>query len=164
VRRSEHIVRVSAQLINAVTGFHLWSKTYDRDLGDELKLETDIATAVAQELKVTLLGDVAAKIELGGTRSPAAFDAHLRGRKAHVRGDAETYPDAVAAYTEAIRLDPNYALTFAGRSIAYSHYAGEFAPTPGVFHGGSPGPCCPSRPAVAVLPVGGAPPSVTTET
>jgi serine/threonine protein kinase len=128
VRRSEHTVRVSAQLINAVTGFHLWSKTYDRDLGDVLKLQTEIATAVAEALKVTLLGDVAAKIELGGTRNPAAFDAYLRGRKAHARGDAKAYPDAIAAYTEAIRLDPNYALAFAGRSIAYSNYAGEFAP------------------------------------
>jgi TolB-like protein len=67
VRRSEHTVRVTAQLINAVTGFHLWSKTYDRDLGDVLKLQTEIATAVAEALKVTLLGDVAVKIELGGT-------------------------------------------------------------------------------------------------
>jgi len=128
VRRSEHTVRVSAQLVNAATGFRVWSKTYDRDLGDVLKLQTDIATAVAQELKVTLLGDVAAKIELGGTRNPAAFDAYLRGRKAHARGDAKAYPDAVAAYTDAIRLDPNYALAFAGRSIAYSNYAGESAP------------------------------------
>jgi len=128
VRRSANTVRISAQLVNAVTGFHVWSQTYDRDLGDVLKLETEIATAVAEALKVTILGDVAAKIELGGTRNPAAFDAYLRGLKAYARGDAKAYLDAVAAYTEAIRLDPDYALAFAGRSIAYSNYAGEFAP------------------------------------
>jgi TolB-like protein len=82
VRRSGNTVRVTTQLINAVTGFHLWSHTYDRDLGDVLKLQTEIATAVAGALKVTLLGDVAAKVELGGTRNPAAFDAYLRGAKA----------------------------------------------------------------------------------
>ena len=82
VRRSANTIRITAQLINAVTGFHLWSKTYDRDLGDVLKLQTEIATAVASALKVTLLGDVAAKVELGGTRNPAAFDAYLRGSKA----------------------------------------------------------------------------------
>ena len=82
VRRSANTIRITAQLINAVTGFHLWSKTYDRDLGDVLKLQTEIATAVAGALKVTLLGDVAAKVELGGTRNPAAFDAYLRGAKA----------------------------------------------------------------------------------
>jgi TolB-like protein len=59
VRRSEHTVRINVQLIDAVTGFQLWSKTYDRDPGDVLKLQTDIAAAVAQALKVTLLGDVA---------------------------------------------------------------------------------------------------------
>ena len=56
MRRSANTIRITAQLINAVTGFHLWSKTYDRDLGDVLKLQTEIATAVAGALKVTLLG------------------------------------------------------------------------------------------------------------
>jgi TolB-like protein len=133
VRRSEHTVRVTAQLINAVTGFHLWSKTYDRDLGDVLKLQSEIATAVAGALRITLLGDVAAKIELGGTRNPAAFDAYLRAAKAyngfHEAKDLQT---AIAAYTEAIGLDANYALAFAGRSLALSRYASEFATDAGV--------------------------------
>ena len=70
---------------NAVTGYHLWSQTYDRDLGDVLKLQTDIANAVAGALRVALLGDVAAKIEVGGTRNPAAFDAYLRASSAYRR-------------------------------------------------------------------------------
>ena len=111
-----------------VTGFHLWSKTYDRDLDDVLKLQTEIATSVARALKVTLLGDVAAKVELGGTRNPAAFDAYLRGAKAYSsRHDAKDLPAAIATYTEAIRLDPHYALAFAGRSIALSGVAVEAA-------------------------------------
>ncbi|TLZ50468.1 MAG: tetratricopeptide repeat protein [Gammaproteobacteria bacterium] len=126
VRRSAHTVRITAQLINAVTGFHLWSKTYDRDLGDVLKLQTEIATAVATALKVTLLGDTAARIELGGTHNPAAFDAYLRGSKtlsaARSGNDAQT---AIAAYAEAIRLDPRYALALAGRSQALTAYAQE---------------------------------------
>jgi TolB-like protein/tetratricopeptide (TPR) repeat protein len=128
VRRSANTIRITAQLINAVTGFHLWSKTYDRDLGDVLKLQTEIATAVASALKVTLLGDVAAKVELGGTHNPAAFDAYLRAAKAFSsRHDAKDLPAAIAAYTEAIRLDPHYALAFAARSIALSYGAGEAA-------------------------------------
>jgi TolB-like protein/Tfp pilus assembly protein PilF len=128
VRRSEHTIRITAQLINAVTGFHVWSKTYDRDLGDVLKLQTEIATAVASALKVTLLGDVAAKVELGGTHDPAAFDAYLRGAKAFSSThEAKDLPAAIAAYTEAIRLDPNYALAFAGRSTALTSYAEEAA-------------------------------------
>ena len=128
VRRSANTIRITVQLINAVTGFHVWSKTYDRDLGDVLKLQTEIATAVASALKVSLLGDVVAKVELGGTRNPAAFDAYLRAAKAYSsKHEAKDIPAAIAAYTEAIRLDPRYALAFAGRSIALSAYAEEAA-------------------------------------
>lgn len=126
VRRSGRTVRVSAQLVSAVTGFHLWSNAYDRDLGDVLKLQTEIATAVASAMKVALLGDVGTRIELGGTRIPEAFDAYLRAAKtyefAHDARDAET---AIAAFSEAIRLDPKYALALAGRSIALT-YASAF--------------------------------------
>jgi TolB-like protein/Tfp pilus assembly protein PilF len=126
VRRSAHTIRITAQLINAVTGFHLWSKTYDRDLGDVLKLQTEIATSVASALKVTLLADVAAKVELGGTGNPAAFDAYLRGAKAvtSIR-DTKDLPAAIAGYTEAIRLDPHYAIACAARSISFTNVAAE---------------------------------------
>jgi serine/threonine-protein kinase len=127
VRRSSHTVRITAQLIDAVTGFHLWSKTYDRDLGDVLKLQTEIATAVADALKVTLLADTATRIELGGTRNSAAFDAYLHATRAADAGGGKNYLIAVAAYTEAIHLDPNYALAFAGRSFAQSLYASQSA-------------------------------------
>jgi TolB-like protein/Tfp pilus assembly protein PilF len=126
VRRSTHTIRITAQLINAATGYHLWSKTYDRDLGDILKLQTEIATSVASALKVTLLGDIAAKFELGGTSNPAAFDAYLRGAKAmSLRRDNKDLPAAIAAYTEAIHLDPRYALAFATRSFAFAGAAAD---------------------------------------
>jgi len=128
VRRSGNTVRITTQLINAVTGYHLWSHTYDRDLGDALKLESEIAGAVASALKVSLLGGEATKIELGGTRNPEAFDAYLRAAKAATSPNVgKESLTAIAAYTEAIRLDPNYALAFTGRSIAYNNYASQFA-------------------------------------
>jgi TolB-like protein/tetratricopeptide (TPR) repeat protein len=124
VRRSGQTIRVTAQLNNAVTGFHLWSQTYDRDVGDILKLQTDIATAVATALRITLLSDLSATIELGGTRNSEAFDAYLRGSKAY---SSQHHPDdlqsAVSGYTEAIRLDPAYALALAGRSMALEEVA-----------------------------------------
>jgi serine/threonine protein kinase/cytochrome c-type biogenesis protein CcmH/NrfG len=119
VRRSGSTLRITTQLINAVTGFHLWSHTYDRPVGDVLKLQTEIAGAVASALKVSLLGDEVTKIELGGTHNPEAFDAYLRGQKAYLsQHGRKDYQTAVAAYTEAIGFDPNYALAFAGRSLA----------------------------------------------
>jgi tetratricopeptide (TPR) repeat protein len=125
VRRSGHTVRITAQLNNAVTGFHIWSQAYDRDLGDVLQLQSEIATAVAEALKVKLLGDAVARIELGGTRNPAALDAYLRATNAHwaVRDPKDDELASVAAYSEAIRLDPSYAFALAGRSIALSDYA-----------------------------------------
>jgi TolB-like protein len=142
VRRSGHTIRITAQLNNAVTGYHLWSQTYDRDLGDVLKLQTDIANAVANALRVTLLGDVAAKIEVGGTHNPAAFDAYLRASNAYRRfGPAnlaagglnkEGLQSAVIAYNEAIRADPDYALAYAGRSLAFADFARALVAGPDV--------------------------------
>ena len=121
VRRSGHKIRVTTQLINAVTGFHLSSQTYDRDLGDVLKLQTEIATAVSSALKVTLLGDEAAKIEVGGTHNPTALDAYLRATKIFWGGNSpKGLESSAAGYTEAIRLDPDYALAFAARSLAFT--------------------------------------------
>jgi len=119
VRRSAHTVRITAQLVDGTTGFHLWSHSYDRDLRDVLALQTEIASAVTSALKVTLLGAVAAKVELGGTRKPAALDAYLKGSQAfRTYSEGKDLETAVAAYTEAIQLDPDYALAYVGRSRA----------------------------------------------
>lgn len=120
VRRSGHTVRITAQLINAVTGFHLWSQTYDRDLGDVLALQTDIANAVTAALKITLLDNGTAKAELGGTRSPAAFDAYLRGLQLARTARSTTPMDCrgpIGAFSQAISLDSNYALAYAERAV-----------------------------------------------
>jgi TolB-like protein/Tfp pilus assembly protein PilF len=121
VRRSGNTVRITAQLINSVTGFHVWSHTYDRSLGDILKLETEVAKDVAGALKVSLLGDLAAKIELGGTRNPAAFDAYLRGLYADY-STPEGLQTSVAAFTEATTLDDKYVLAFVERSFTLTQY------------------------------------------
>jgi TolB-like protein/tetratricopeptide (TPR) repeat protein len=129
VRRFGHKIRVTAQLNNAVTGYHLWSQTYDRDLGDMLKLQTEIATSVAEALKVTLLGDVSQKIDVGGTRNSAAFDAYLRGLKlARMANSASGCDGPVRAFGEAIAADPGYALAYAGRSLVRWDCATYYTP------------------------------------
>jgi TolB-like protein/tetratricopeptide (TPR) repeat protein len=120
VRRSGHTVRITAQLINGSTGFHLWSETYDRDLGDVLKLQTDIANAVTGALKVTLLESVTLKTELGGTHDPVAFDAYLRGLKLTRIAMSATPMDCrgpIDAFSEAIAHDAEYALAYANRAV-----------------------------------------------
>jgi TolB-like protein/tetratricopeptide (TPR) repeat protein len=128
VRRSVRRVRVTAQLDDAMTGFRVWSQTYDRDLGDVLELQTELATAVASALKVSLLGDTAARVELGGTRDPAAFDAYLRGLQIE-RTDPDNTQAVITAQTEAVRLDSRYALAFAARSLALTRYGDYYADT-----------------------------------
>jgi TolB-like protein len=136
VRRSKNTVRITAQLIDTATGFHLWSQTYDRNLDDLLKLQADIAEAVASALKVKLLGDAATEMKVGGTRNPAAYDAYLRSASAYWRVVSASDNESVrAGYQEAVRLDPNFALAYAEWSIALGAYAKIFAhgPTVGDF-------------------------------
>jgi serine/threonine-protein kinase len=134
VRRSGHTVRITAQLNNAVTGFHLWSQTYDRNIGDVLQLQTEIASAVASALKVTLLRGAVAEMKVGGTRNPAAYDAYLRAASAYWQAvSASDEQSVIAGYQEAVRLDPNFALAYAELSIALNAYAVFFA------HGSSVG-------------------------
>jgi len=126
IRRSGNEVRVTAQLINAASGFHIWSNEYDRDLRNILTLQTDIAKSVAQHLQARLLGDESAKIEAGGTRNPQAYDAYLRGRQRYESSDATDEAatrDALARFDQAISLDSNYAAAYAQRARMLSALA-----------------------------------------
>ena len=119
VRRSGNTVRVTAQLINASNGFHIWSHTYDRDLKDVLAVQSDIATAVAQQLQVKLLGNEAGKIEVAGTRNPQAYDAYLRATQLYSKADTEDrYRTALAAFDQAIALDSGFAAAYEGRAFS----------------------------------------------
>src|SRR5450631_2144207 len=128
VRKDGNQVRITAQLINASTGFHLWSQTYDRDLKNVLALQTEIATSVTRALQATLLADAATTIEIGGTQNPTAFDAYLRGKNL-ARGnlDKEHMLARIAAFSEAVRLDPQFAKAYVGAANAQNSYANNYA-------------------------------------
>ncbi|MGA2563080.1 MAG: hypothetical protein ABSF96_05910 [Steroidobacteraceae bacterium] len=110
VRRAGNTVRITAQLINTVTGFHLWSETYDRQLSDIFKVQTEVATAVAQQLEIKLAGN-STQFAVGGTRNPDAFDAYLRAQRLYEEGPVTTagWRAVLAALDQTIALDPNYA-------------------------------------------------------
>jgi TolB-like protein/tetratricopeptide (TPR) repeat protein len=126
VRKEGEHVRITAQLINAVTGFHLWSKTYDRDLTSVLKLQTEVANEVSTALQATLLNTVETSLDSGGTDNPQAFDAYLRAERQVSNGGqavtaadfAAAASDAVREYSEAIRLDPQFANAYVGKASA----------------------------------------------
>ena len=119
IRRSGNMVRITAELVNAMSGFDIWSQHYDRDLSNILALQTEIAMAVAQEMQVKLLGDETTRMEVGGTRNPAAYDAYLRGTQSAVQWqDIAATRQALAAFDQAIALDPGFAAAHAQRARA----------------------------------------------
>jgi serine/threonine-protein kinase len=118
VRRAGNTVRITAQLINAVSGFHMWSQTYDRNVTDILKVQTEVATSVAKQLEVQLAANEVARIELGGTNNVQAYDAYLRGAQllAGLDPDESVLRAALAEFERAISLDPEYAAAYAQRA------------------------------------------------
>jgi TolB-like protein/DNA-binding winged helix-turn-helix (wHTH) protein len=121
VIRSGQRVRVTAQLLEAPTDRHLWAETYDRDLGDVLKLQGDVADAIAQQVRAELTPQQQISLRSARAVNPAAYDAYLRGR---LRFTTEfTKPDSLRKaqhdFEEAIQKDPNFALAYAGLADTY---------------------------------------------
>jgi len=120
VRRQGDKVRITAQLIDAQDGFHVWSQTYDRKLEDIFAIQDEIARAIGEELKVKIAGPARAGKGAGATPNLASHDLYLRGMALwHTRGEQQLW-DAIAAFEEAAALDPRSAQAFAGLALAYS--------------------------------------------
>jgi TolB-like protein/Flp pilus assembly protein TadD len=120
VRKAGARVRITAQLIKTNDGFHLWSKTFDRELDDIFAVQDEIAFAVTKALKVKLLGEAGNHQIIGGTHNTRAFQAYLLGVHYRNRGVLkETVRYAVDAFGQAIELDPEYARAYAGLAYAW---------------------------------------------
>ena len=115
VRKSGNHVRITAQLVRADSGFHVWSQTYDRDVRDIFVVQDDIAHAVAEELKITLLGSDS--VASRQTTNSDAHNLYLQARFLMGRDTVADLDHAVLLYQQAVKLDPNYAAAWAG--LAY---------------------------------------------
>ncbi len=120
VRKQGERVRIVAELVNATDGIELWTRAFDRELKDIFAVQEEIATAVAESLKVTLLGSEDKLPQKNATESVEAHNAYLRGRFHFQRRNLDDYHKAVSYFDEAIRLDPDYALAYAERSEAFT--------------------------------------------
>src|SRR5436190_2713343 len=105
VRRSGEQLRITAQLIRAAEGYHLWSETYDRKMDDIFKIQDEIAGEVVKELKVKLLG-AAPKAR---TTDPKAYALYLQARELGRQSNAEAFTKSDALYRQALEIDPRYA-------------------------------------------------------
>ncbi len=119
VRKQGDRVRIVAALVNASDGTQLWTRTFDRELKDIFAVQEEIARAVAESLKVTLLGSKETSMQMG-TKSVEAHNAYLQGHFHFVRRNVEDYRKAIAYFDQAIQLDPDYALVYAERAEAWS--------------------------------------------
>ena len=123
VQRSADRVRIWVELIKSGDGATLWSQSYDRDLKDIFAVQSEIAWAVARELKVALLGNNGQAAHLATAATPSnqnveAYNALLQGNFYYERRSAEDCRKAIGYYEQAIQLDPRYALAYAKLSIA----------------------------------------------
>ena len=122
IRRAGNRVRITAQLIDAATGGHLWGDRYDRDLTDIFAVQDDVTRRIVDALKVTLSPAEKARLADSGTPNIDAYDCYLRGREL-LRGktkNRETFEQSTKFFMRALELDPSYSQAYAGLSMAYN--------------------------------------------
>ena len=120
VRRQGDRVRIVAELINVADGSELWTRTFDRELKDIFAVQQEIAGAVAESLKLALLGPGERSGAGAATKNVEAHNAYLQGHFYFQRRNLEDYRRAVDYFTQAIRLDPGYASAYAERAEVWT--------------------------------------------
>jgi TolB-like protein/DNA-binding winged helix-turn-helix (wHTH) protein/Flp pilus assembly protein TadD len=119
VQRSRDRVRVSVQLVHAATETHLWAREYERDLTDILKLQSEVARAVAEEIQVQITAEERARLISAGRVNPAAYHEYLLGQHYLWKLNEEDLTRAIDHFERATHLDPAYAAAHAGVSHAW---------------------------------------------
>ena len=117
VRKSGNTIRVTAQLIRADNGYHLWSSSYDRDVKDIFKVQDQIAGAVVEALKAKLL-PASQSVSARRSGNSEAYNQYLLGRQLLGRGNIDDSRHAAEVFRQAIALDPQYAAAWAGLADA----------------------------------------------
>jgi TolB-like protein len=115
VRKAGNQVRITAQLVKAGDGYHLWSESYDRTLDDIFAIQDEIAVSVVEQLKVTLLGKPPSVEET----DPEAYSLYLQARELFRQGTSKAWDQSVALFRQSLAIAPAYAATWAGLANVY---------------------------------------------
>jgi serine/threonine-protein kinase len=118
VRKAGNHLRITAQLIDASSGYHLWSERFDRELEDVFAIQDEIARAIADKLQVTLGSGMPKQLVTPPTESLEAYDLYLKGRFLVTQGGESTRA-GLGCFQQALSCDPDYALAHAGTAEAY---------------------------------------------
>jgi TolB-like protein/tetratricopeptide (TPR) repeat protein len=119
VRKADIRIRVTAQLIEADTGYHLWSETYDRELDDIFAIQDDISAAIVAALSDTLKLDVGVVPQVLAAANPDAYNAYLLAQFQIKKRNNKDIKAAVTNYQHALEYDPDYAPAHAGLGLAW---------------------------------------------
>jgi TolB-like protein/Flp pilus assembly protein TadD len=125
IRKQGELIRVTAQLIDVKSGFHLWSETYDRNFDNIFSIQDDIARQVVENLQLILSSDSLQALERQATLDPVAYDYYLQGRDYLRRPSSpENLDQAIGLFDKSVALDPGYAGAYAGLCDSYlEHYS-----------------------------------------
>lgn len=129
VIRQGNSVRIYAQLIRGATDDHFWSEAYDRELGDALALESEVAQSIAHRVDVTVNGDERTRLIAARPVSPEVYESYLKGRYAEGNNRADV-EKSIAYFEEAIRKDPTFAPAYVGLAEAYDTLGTIFVGAP----------------------------------
>ena len=129
VRRAQDRIRVTIQLLSVRDGTAMWAGQFDEKFTDVLSLEDAISSHVAEAIIPRLTGDERVRLAKRGTNDPQAHEAYLRGRFYWNTFTEDGFARAIVCYHQAIALDPNYALAYAGIA-AYYNWLGSFTVLP----------------------------------
>jgi TolB-like protein/Tfp pilus assembly protein PilF len=119
VLRAGRRVRITAQLIQVSDQTHLWAHKYERGMGDILAIQNDVATAIANEIKIKLAPQAEAKLERASTVDPRAYEAFLRGRYLWNQRTRKALESSLQQFGKSIKHDPEYAPAYAGMADSY---------------------------------------------
>ena len=120
VRRAGERVRVTAQLVNAADGFHLWAETYEREGSDVFAIQADLALRIASALEAELTPGERERVARRPTASREAHALYLKGRYFWNQRTASSYARAIESFEQALAVDPDYAEAYAGLATIYS--------------------------------------------
>jgi len=119
VRRSSNRVRITAQLVDANTGFHIWSGSYERQITDIFQLQDELARSVVQSLRIELGVGLSAPLVAEQTRIPEAYNWFMRGRALFDWPNPQGLLNSTSYFEKAVELDPDYAKAWGYLSYAY---------------------------------------------
>jgi TolB-like protein/predicted Zn-dependent protease len=126
VRRADSRLRITAQLIEAITDRHLWAESYDRDMKDIFEIQSDVAQQIASALEVQMAPDERSRIQQKPTENLTAYDYYLRGRDYYSLYRKQDNENAIELFQRALELDPKFALAYAGLGDAYGQRAQNY--------------------------------------